>query len=66
MNKITSYMKSQTGKNYTNADLLNFIRSEASESYQRDIPRINTLTKINHNNIPYSAYEIHQNEFLIF
>ena len=63
MNKITNYMKSQTGKNYTNADLLNFIRSEASESYQRDIPRVNTLTKINHNNIPYAAYEIHQNEF---
>ena len=62
-NKILEYMSKEGNGKYTNADLLNFIRDNASDSYKADIKELDSLTKINHNTIPYSAYEIHQNEF---
>lgn len=62
-NKILQYMQKEGNGKYTNADLLNFIRENASDSYKADIKELDSLTKINHNTVPYSAYEIHQNEF---
>lgn len=63
MNKIVQYMQNETGNKYSNADLLNYVRSQASQGYQNDIPELESFTKINHASVPYQEYDIHQNEF---
>lgn len=62
-NKLTEYLTKKTGKSATNADVLNTVRSMASENYRADIPELKHLQPINHANIPYANYDIHQNEF---
>lgn len=60
-NKITSFIAKQTGTNISNIDLLNSIRETASDAYKADIPVL--AGTINHANIPYQKFEVHQNEF---
>lgn len=66
-NKLTKFFqaRSQTPERpVSNATLLNTIREMASENYRADIPEIlKPMTPINHATIPYTSYEVHQNEF---
>lgn len=63
-NVLTKHFSKITGKNVTNADILNSIREKAGSDYQKEIDKLGHLTQINHANIPYTIYEIHENEFL--
>lgn len=60
-NKITTFLSKETGKTVTNIDLLNSIREKASGAYQSDIPVL--AGRINHANVPYQQFEVHENEF---
>lgn len=60
-NKITTFLSKETGKPVSNIDLLNSIRERASAGYQADIPVL--AGRINHSNVPYQEFEVHQNEF---
>lgn len=62
-NKITDYYGGVINQKVSNATLLNLIRSNCSAEYQRDIPMLDDLKPINHANVPYAQYEVHQNEF---
>lgn len=61
-NKITSYLSGMSGKNVTNIDLLNSIRTRATADYQADIPVLEGA-RINHATVPYQDFEKHANEF---
>lgn len=63
MNKILKHLEKVTGRKHTNADLLNLVREYCDDSYKNDIPEMNRMTQINHNNVPYVQYAIHQNQF---
>ena len=66
MNKITKFLQSHSdnpNKVVTNAMLLNTIREMASDAYKNDIPELPNMRPINHVNIPYDQYTVHQNEF---
>lgn len=60
-NIVTKFLNSRSKTEFTNAHLLNNIRKHASDSYKADIPNISGA--INHDNVPYQQFEIHQNEF---
>lgn len=65
-NKLTQYLSANNprGEKITNADVLNSIRVQCSESYRADIPELGRMQKINHASIPYANFEAHQNEFI--
>ena len=50
-NKITTFLSGQTGKQISNIDLLNSIRTRASADYQADIPVLEGA-RINHATVP--------------
>lgn len=62
-NKITTYMSKELNKPVSNTDLLNLIREYGSDEYKATIPEFSPKAKINHKNIPYSDFEVVQNEF---
>lgn len=67
-NKLTAELSRQATLNsgkpvtVTNRDILNSIRDNAGEKYQNDIP-VMAAKPISHDSVPYSAYQVHQNEF---
>ena len=62
-NYLTDYLSKQHNTPVSNATLLNSIREGSSDAYKRDIPELSEHATINHENVPYSKYTEHQNEF---
>lgn len=66
-NTITKYMSQKAGKTVTNADLLNTVRDNAIKKgnlgYAEDIPELKHLQPINHHTVPYTLFQVHENEF---